>query len=228
MAKATTPAKPLTKTELLANIAAAAELPKTQVSAVLDALSAEIQKSLGSKGPRCNYHFRVAKDREETGRSQARSEGSAEPLQARRIHGSSCQARLQQGQGAGVKDPQGNGQVTANAPATNRGIFISTNHDQTQHCPVIAEDLGRTQMETKEIVQKTLDAIIEVLVEEGRVELRNFGVFEVKKRNPRQARNPKTGEKVMVGERMAVTFKPGRVVEERVASEYVRAIPERT
>ncbi len=51
MAKATTPAKPLTKTELLANIAAAAELPKTQVSAVLDALSAEIQKSLGSKGP---------------------------------------------------------------------------------------------------------------------------------------------------------------------------------
>ncbi len=90
----------------------------------------------------------------------------------------------------------------------------------------IAEDLGRTQMETKEIVQKTLDAIIEVLVEEGRVELRNFGVFEVKKRNPRQARNPKTGEKVMVGERMAVTFKPGRVVEERVASEYVRAIPD--
>ena len=48
MAKA--PTKPLTKTELLANIAAATELPKTQVAAVLDALGAEIQKSLGSKG----------------------------------------------------------------------------------------------------------------------------------------------------------------------------------
>ena len=51
MAKDAKPTKPLTKTELLANIAAATELPKTQVVAVLEALGAEIQKSLGSKGP---------------------------------------------------------------------------------------------------------------------------------------------------------------------------------
>ena len=44
------PMKPLTKTELLANIAAATELPKTQVAAVLEALGAEIQKSLSNKG----------------------------------------------------------------------------------------------------------------------------------------------------------------------------------
>ena len=50
MAKAATPTKPLTKTELLANIAAATELPKTQVAAVLEALAAEIQKSLSNKG----------------------------------------------------------------------------------------------------------------------------------------------------------------------------------
>jgi|SRR5208282_4260247 len=83
----------------------------------------------------------------------------------------------------------------------------------------IAEEMDRTELETKLIVQKTLDAIINVLVAEGRVELRNFGVFEVKKQKPRQARNPRTGEKVMVGERFTVTFKPGRVVEERVAME---------
>ena len=65
----------------------------------------------------------------------------------------------------------------------------------------------------------TLDAIINALVEEGRVELRNFGVFDVRKRKPRLARNPRTGEKVVVGERFTVTFKPGRVVEERVAME---------
>ena len=41
MAKAATPTKPLTKTELLANIAAATELPKTQVAAVLEALGAD-------------------------------------------------------------------------------------------------------------------------------------------------------------------------------------------
>jgi nucleoid DNA-binding protein len=83
----------------------------------------------------------------------------------------------------------------------------------------IADELGRTELETKPIVQKTLDAIINVLAEEGRVELRNFGVFAVKKRKPRLARNPRTGEKVMVGERVTVMFKPGRVMEERVAME---------
>jgi len=68
----------------------------------------------------------------------------------------------------------------------------------------IADELNRTEQETRPIVQKTLDAIINVLVEEGRVELRNFGVFEVKKRKARQARNLWTGEKIMVGETVTV------------------------
>ena len=84
----------------------------------------------------------------------------------------------------------------------------------------IAEELGCSCVESAPIVQKTLDAIINVLAKEGRVELRNFGVFKVKKRKPRQARNPKTGEKLIVGERMAVTFKPGRILGAHVASEY--------
>jgi len=50
MAKAATLKKPITKTELFANIAAATELTKNQVAAVLEALSAEIQKSLSNKG----------------------------------------------------------------------------------------------------------------------------------------------------------------------------------
>jgi nucleoid DNA-binding protein len=50
MAKVATPAKRRNKNELLANIAAATELPKTQVAAVLEALGAEIQKSLGNNG----------------------------------------------------------------------------------------------------------------------------------------------------------------------------------
>jgi len=60
----------------------------------------------------------------------------------------------------------------------------------------ISEELGLTQLKTKEIVQKTFDAIVEALVEEGRIELRNFGVFEVKKRASRKARNPRTGREV--------------------------------
>jgi nucleoid DNA-binding protein len=73
-------------------------------------------------------------------------------------------------------------------------------------------------LKTKEIVQKTFEAIIDTLVEDGdhRIELRNFGVFEVKKRAARKARNPRTGERVDVGEKYVVTFKPGKEMEERV------------
>lgn len=80
----------------------------------------------------------------------------------------------------------------------------------------ISEELGLTQLKTKEIVQKTFDAIIDTLVEERRIELRNFGVFEVKKRAARKARNPRTGERVDVAEKFVVTFKPGKEMEEKV------------
>jgi nucleoid DNA-binding protein len=80
----------------------------------------------------------------------------------------------------------------------------------------ISEDIGLTQLKTKEIVQKTFDAIVETLVEDRRIELRNFGVFEVKKRAARKARNPRTGDKVFVPEKFVVTFKPGKEMEERV------------
>jgi integration host factor subunit beta len=80
----------------------------------------------------------------------------------------------------------------------------------------ISEEIGLTQLQTKEIVQKTFDAIVETLVEDKRIELRNFGVFEVKQRAARKARNPRTGEKVFVPEKYVVTFKPGKEMEERV------------
>ena len=80
----------------------------------------------------------------------------------------------------------------------------------------ISDEIGLTQLKTKEIVQKTFDAIVETLVDERRIELRNFGVFEVKKRAARKARNPRTGAKVYVKEKFVVTFKPGKEMEERV------------
>lgn len=73
-----------------------------------------------------------------------------------------------------------------------------------------------TQLATKEIVQWTFDAIIDTLVSDGRIELRNFGVFEVKQRKPRKARNPRTGERVDVEAKNVVTFQPGKEMEERV------------
>ncbi len=73
-----------------------------------------------------------------------------------------------------------------------------------------------TQLATKEIVQWTFEAIIATLVQEGRIELRNFGVFEVKQRKPRKARNPRTGDRVDVAAKNVVTFQPGKEMEEQV------------
>ena len=80
----------------------------------------------------------------------------------------------------------------------------------------ISDELGLTQLRTKEIVQKTFDAIIETLVEDRRIELRNFGVFEVKMRAARKARNPRTGGQVEVPAKFVVTFKPGKEMEAKV------------
>ncbi|MFN3191298.1 MAG: HU family DNA-binding protein [Aureliella sp.] len=80
----------------------------------------------------------------------------------------------------------------------------------------ISDKTGLTQLQIKEIVQLTFDGIIETLLSEGRVELRNFGVFQVKSRKARKARNPRTGLQVDVPEKFVVTFKPGKEMEAQV------------
>jgi integration host factor subunit beta len=80
----------------------------------------------------------------------------------------------------------------------------------------IADKMNAPQTLVKEIVQQVFDGIIDALEKEGRIELRNFGVFEVRKRKPRNAHNPRTGEKVTVPAKLVVTFKPGPEMEERV------------
>ncbi|MCK4298292.1 MAG: integration host factor subunit beta [Planctomycetes bacterium] len=75
---------------------------------------------------------------------------------------------------------------------------------------LISNHLGLPQVKTKQVVQMTFDAIIDALQEEGRIELRNFGVFEVRRRAARKARNPRTGTEVDVPAKNIVTFKPGK------------------
>jgi nucleoid DNA-binding protein len=80
----------------------------------------------------------------------------------------------------------------------------------------IAEKVGVTGQQAKAIVQATLDDMVLTLAQTGRIELRNFGVFTVKVRAARKARNPRSGETVMIGERRVVKFKPGKVMETTV------------
>jgi len=64
----------------------------------------------------------------------------------------------------------------------------------------------------KKIVQSFLDSIIVELGKGNRLEFRDFGVFEVKQRQPRRAQNPKTLEPVQVPSKRTVKFKVGRLM----------------
>ena len=80
----------------------------------------------------------------------------------------------------------------------------------------VSEQANITQTEVKNIIQMTFDAILAALVRGEKVELRNFGVFIVKERSERRARNPRTGEEVIVPKKRVVIFRPGRMMDARI------------
>ena len=81
----------------------------------------------------------------------------------------------------------------------------------------ISNETNMIQQDVLMVVQKTLDYITEALVKGETVELRNFGVFEVKLRKPRVGRNPNDpGKDVQIPARAVVKFKPGKEMREEV------------
>ena len=75
----------------------------------------------------------------------------------------------------------------------------------------IADDTGISQQDVLKVVQKTLDLLSESLASGQKIELRNFGVFEVKTRKARVGRNPNNpGTDVPIPQRSVVKFKPGK------------------
>ncbi len=80
----------------------------------------------------------------------------------------------------------------------------------------ISNELGIEQEFAKKIIQRSLDSFIEVLLSEGRLELRNFGVFQVKQRAARRGRNPKTNEVMYIPSKNTVVFHAGKRVLSRL------------
>ena len=81
----------------------------------------------------------------------------------------------------------------------------------------ISEESGLVQAQVFEVVQKTLDYISEALAKGDKVELRNFGVFDVKIRKARVGRNPNRPETdVPIPPRATVKFKAGKEMRAQV------------
>jgi nucleoid DNA-binding protein len=81
----------------------------------------------------------------------------------------------------------------------------------------ISNETGLVQQQVLDVIQKTLDYISQSLSTGRKVELRNFGVFEVKVRKARVGRNPNAPETdVPIPQRAVVKFKPGKEMREQV------------
>jgi nucleoid DNA-binding protein len=81
----------------------------------------------------------------------------------------------------------------------------------------ISNETGLVQHQVFDVVQKTLDEIIEALARGDNIELRNFGVFEVKLTKPRVGRNPnQPGSSFTIPARATVKFKSGKIMKQRV------------
>jgi len=80
----------------------------------------------------------------------------------------------------------------------------------------VAAGTGLTKLETEAIIEGFFKTVIESLKDGKGIEIRGFGSYRVKKKNSRQARNPKTGHQVFVPEHYVPTFKFSREFKEMV------------
>jgi integration host factor subunit beta len=73
-----------------------------------------------------------------------------------------------------------------------------------------------TATQTEMIIDTVFDSMKKALLKGDKVEIRGFGNFRLKTREPRQARNPKTGEQVQVPAKKVLFFKVGKELREAV------------
>ena len=78
------------------------------------------------------------------------------------------------------------------------------------------EELGLNKREAKEIVEAFFHEISEALENGRQVKLSGFGNFDLRNKNERPGRNPKTGEEIPITARRVVTFRPGQKLKARV------------
>ncbi len=80
----------------------------------------------------------------------------------------------------------------------------------------VARKTGLTKRDVDHVVTTALAVLGDAFERKERVELRGFGVFEVKKRGPRKGRNPQTQESIQIPSQWVVSFKPSKSIKERL------------
>ena len=81
---------------------------------------------------------------------------------------------------------------------------------------LVAENPNLTRSDAENVVSTIFDTIVHHLEEGGRVELRGYGAFTVRRRDPKKGRNPRTGDVVDVEGKSVPFFKAGKKLRDRV------------
>ena len=89
--------------------------------------------------------------------------------------------------------------------------------NKTELIAAIAAKSNLTKKDSELALTAALEAITEALVDGDKVQLIGFGSFETKKREAREARNPRTGETIKVAASKAPVFKAGKALKDKVA-----------
>ena len=89
--------------------------------------------------------------------------------------------------------------------------------NKTEWIAATAESAGITKKDAERVLNAAIDAITAELTAGGKVQLSGFGVFEVKEREARVGRNPKTKEPIEIPATKVPVFKAGKLLKDNVA-----------
>src|SRR5690554_7489891 len=113
---------------------------------------------------------------------------------------------------------------------SSRGVWQISKNDSTPNCEgnkgmsltkadlaaALFDEVGLNKREAKEFVDAWFETIRQALEDGDHVKLSGFGNFQLRDKNQRPGRNPKTGEEIPISARRVVTFKPGQKLRARV------------
>ena len=113
--------------------------------------------------------------------------------------------------------------TTAQFGETGGSQLVQKTVTRADLAEAVYESVGLSRTESAELVERVLDMVGEALVKGENVKLSSFGSFQVRSKNERIGRNPKTGEEVPILPRQVLVFKPSNVLKSKINKSIVRA-----
>ena len=89
--------------------------------------------------------------------------------------------------------------------------------NKTELVAAVAEKSGLTKKDAERVVNATIDTIVEAMIKGDKVSLSGFGIFEVKEREARVGRNPRTKETIQIPATRLPAFKASKTLKDSVA-----------